>query len=51
MVPLPEAWDSGASQWAAARREAYADDLAGPRSLAAVSAASHRSEADQDPAQ
>lgn len=51
MVPLPEAWDSGASQWTAARREAYANDLGDPRSLVAVSAAAHRSKADQDPAQ
>ncbi|GAB7102621.1 hypothetical protein JCM4814A_09350 [Streptomyces phaeofaciens JCM 4814] len=27
MVPLAEAWDSGASQWTATRREAYANDL------------------------
>ncbi|MFF5977889.1 HNH endonuclease family protein [Streptomyces olindensis] len=51
MVPLPEAWDSGASQWTAARREAYANDLGDPRALVAVSAAAHRSKADQDPAQ
>ncbi|WP_225822404.1 HNH endonuclease family protein [Streptomyces naphthomycinicus] len=51
MVPLAEAWDSGASQWTAARREAYANDLDVPTSLVAVSAASNRSKADQDPAQ
>ncbi|MFI8895590.1 GmrSD restriction endonuclease domain-containing protein [Streptomyces paradoxus] len=51
MVPLPEAWDSGASQWTAARREAYANDLDDPRSLVAVSASAHRDKADQDPAQ
>lgn len=49
MVPLAEAWDSGASAWTAARREAYANDLGYPRSLAAVSAKSNRSKADQDP--
>lgn len=27
MVPLAEAWDSGASAWTAQRREAYANDL------------------------
>ncbi len=51
MVPLAEAWDSGASQWTAERREAYANDLAVTPSLVAVSAASNRSKADQDPAE
>ncbi|MGV4984001.1 HNH endonuclease family protein [Streptomyces sp. NPDC001709] len=51
MVPLAEAWDSGASQWTAARREAYANDLDAPTSLVAVSAAANRSKADQDPAE
>lgn len=51
MVPLAEAWDSGASQWTAARRQAYANDLGAERSLAAVTAKSNRSKADQDPAQ
>ncbi|MGW7254779.1 HNH endonuclease family protein [Streptomyces sp. NPDC054834] len=51
MVPLAEAWDSGASQWTAERREAYANDLGAESSLVAVSAASNRSKADQDPAQ
>ncbi|GCB47457.1 HNH endonuclease family protein [Streptomyces sp. NL15-2K] len=51
MVPLAEAWDSGASQWTAKRREAYANDLDARTSLIAVSAASNRSKADQDPAE
>jgi hypothetical protein len=51
MVPLAEAWDSGASGWDAARREAYANDLGQATSLVAVTAASNRSESDQDPAQ
>ncbi|MEU9489094.1 HNH endonuclease family protein [Streptomyces decoyicus] len=51
MVPLAEAWDSGASQWTAARRQAYANDLGAERSLVAVTAKSNRSKADQDPAQ
>ena len=50
MVPLAEAWDSGASTWDAARRERYANDLGDDRSLVAVSAASNRSKSDQDPA-
>lgn len=49
MVPLAEAWDSGASGWTAARREAYANDLDAGRSLVAVTARSNRSKSDQDP--
>ncbi|MEV5921954.1 HNH endonuclease family protein [Streptomyces pseudogriseolus] len=49
LVPLAEAWDSGASAWTAAERQAYANDLDDARSLIAVSAASNRSKADQDP--
>jgi hypothetical protein len=51
MVPPAEAWESGASQWSAARREAYANDHGDPRALVGVSAAAHRSKGDQDPAQ
>jgi hypothetical protein len=51
MVPLAEAWDSGASAWTAARREAYANDQGAATSLVAVTARSNRSKADQDPAQ
>ncbi|REK84531.1 HNH endonuclease [Streptomyces inhibens] len=51
MVPLAEAWDSGASQWTAARRQAYANDLDAERSLVAATARSNRQKADQDPAQ
>jgi hypothetical protein len=50
LVPLAESWDSGASAWTAKEREAYANDLNDPRALIAVSAASNRSKADQDPA-
>ncbi|MFD5661420.1 HNH endonuclease family protein [Streptomyces hirsutus] len=50
LVPLAESWDSGASDWTAAERQAYANDLGDPRALIAVSAASNRSKADQDPA-
>ncbi|MFF9158270.1 HNH endonuclease family protein [Streptomyces sp. NPDC014846] len=49
LVPLAEAWDSGASAWTAGEREAYANDLGDDRALIAVSAASNRSKADQDP--
>ncbi|MGA4803605.1 GmrSD restriction endonuclease domain-containing protein [Streptomyces lavendulocolor] len=51
MTPLAEAWDSGASQWTAQRREAYANDQDAAASLAAVTARSNRQKADQDPAQ
>ncbi|MFE7513098.1 HNH endonuclease family protein [Streptomyces sp. NPDC057540] len=49
MVPLAEAWDSGASNWDAKRREAYANDQGTPASLVAVTARTNRSKADQDP--
>ena len=49
MVPLAESWDSGAYDWDAARRQAYANDLGDSRSLVAVSARTNRSKADQDP--
>jgi hypothetical protein len=48
MVPLAEAWDSGASAWSAATREAYANDLGDTRSLVGVTAAENRSKSDQD---
>ncbi|MEV6574858.1 HNH endonuclease family protein [Streptomyces sp. NPDC051577] len=51
MVPLAEAWDSGASGWTAARREAYANDQGQASSLVAVTARSNRQKADQDPAE
>ncbi|MFD3334604.1 HNH endonuclease family protein [Streptomyces sp. NPDC058700] len=49
MVPLAEAWDSGASAWTPARREAYANDQDASTSLVAVTARSNRQKADQDP--
>ncbi|MDQ0701195.1 HNH endonuclease family protein [Streptomyces sp. EN16] len=50
MVPLAEAWDSGASAWTATRREAYANDQGSTVSLVAVTARSNRQKSDQDPA-
>ena len=50
VVPLAEAWDSGASAWSAATREAFANDLDDPRSLIAVTARSNRQKSDKDPA-
>ena len=49
MVPLAEAWDSGAKNWDAAKREVYANDMGDPKSLIAVTAATNRSKSDQDP--
>ncbi len=51
VVPLEEAWASGAYGWDPARRESYANDLGDPRTLRAVSATSNRSKGDRDPAQ
>ncbi|WP_244928558.1 DUF1524 domain-containing protein [Nocardioides sp. W7] len=50
LVPLAEAWDSGASTWSSHRREAFANDLGDRRSLVAVSSASNQSKSDGDPA-
>ena len=51
VVPLREAWDSGAWTWTPARRQSYANDLGDWRSLRAVSASSNRSKGDRDPAE
>jgi hypothetical protein len=49
MVPLAEAWDSGAKNWDTAKREVYANDMGDAISLIAVTAATNRSKSDQDP--
>jgi hypothetical protein len=49
VVPLAEAWRSGADAWTTAEREAFANDLEHPQ-LIAVSASANRSKGDQDPA-
>ena len=49
VVPLAEAWRSGAHAWSTAQRRAFANDLGGPQ-LRAVSAVSNRAKGDQDPA-
>lgn len=51
MVPLAEAWDSGASAWDASRRQSFANDLDHAQALRAVSASSNRSKSDLDPGQ
>jgi hypothetical protein len=48
MVPLANAWRSGAAKWSTDEREEFANDLDDPQ-LIAVSAASNRSKGDQDP--
>ncbi|WP_043624572.1 HNH endonuclease family protein [Nonomuraea candida] len=50
MVPLAQAWRSGANEWSDALRRQFANDLDGPQ-LIAVSAASNRSKGDQSPDQ
>lgn len=49
MVPLAEAWESGARRWSAHQREAFANDLFA-YSLVAVTLSSNRSKGDRDPA-
>jgi hypothetical protein len=48
VVPLANAWRSGANAWTTDQREKFANDLDEPQ-LVAVSAASNRSKGDQDP--
>ncbi|KAL7898203.1 hypothetical protein HDV63DRAFT_394445 [Trichoderma sp. SZMC 28014] len=48
MVPLKNAWISGAADWTADKREAFANDITIPQ-LWAVSASSNRSKADKSP--
>jgi hypothetical protein len=48
VVPLAEAWRSGASSWTAEKRKDFANDLSGTQ-LIAVSASTNRSKGDQDP--
>ena len=51
LVPLKEAWDSGAWRWDRGTRQRYANDLGYASSLIAVSASSNRSKGARDPAQ
>jgi hypothetical protein len=50
LVPLANAWRSGAARWTDARREAFANDLTRPQ-LIAVTRTSNRAKGDKDPAQ
>ncbi|WEH42078.1 HNH endonuclease family protein [Streptomyces sp. AM 2-1-1] len=49
MVPLAEAWRSGASGWTTAQRQAFANDLTRPQ-LIAVTDNVNQSKGDKDPA-
>ena len=49
LVPLAEAWRSGAYAWGASTRQAFANDLSNEYSLIAVSASSNRTKSDGDP--
>jgi hypothetical protein len=49
MVPLAEAWDSGARNWTTSRRQSYANDLGDSRPLVAVTDNVNQSKGDQDP--
>ena len=51
MIPLKEAWDSGANAWSTERRQAFANDLDLAEALIAVSASSNRSKSARDPAE
>ena len=49
MVPLAEAWRSGAWKWTAEQREAFANDLDNSEALIAVTLSTNRSKGDKDP--
>ena len=49
VVPLAEAWRSGAWAWTAKQRQDFANDLSDSRVLIAVTSSANRSKGDQDP--
>ena len=49
LVPLAEAWRSGAWNWTAAQRQGYANDLDNSEALIAVTLTTNRSKGDKDP--
>jgi hypothetical protein len=48
LVPLAEAWDSGARLWTTAQRQAYANDLGDYRTLVGVTDTVNQAKGDQD---
>ena len=50
LVPLAEAWDSGAGAWSTSAREGFANDLSQPQ-LIAVTDNVNQEKGDQDPAE
>ena len=50
VVPLKEAWASGAHDWTPEWRRAFANDLTDERTLQAVSAGANRQQGENDPA-
>ncbi|MEW1642015.1 MULTISPECIES: HNH endonuclease family protein [unclassified Streptomyces] len=50
LVPLAEAWDSGARNWTTAQRESFANDVTRPQ-LLAVTDNVNQSKGDKDPAE
>jgi hypothetical protein len=50
VVPLANAWRSGANKWTDPKRQEFANDLTRPQ-LRAVSASQNRAKGDQDPSQ
>ncbi|MFI9340405.1 HNH endonuclease family protein [Streptomyces sp. NPDC052773] len=50
LVPLAEAWDSGADSWTTSRRQAFANDLTRPQ-LLAVTDDVNQAKGDKDPAE
>jgi hypothetical protein len=51
MVPLAEAWRSGASGWTTTTRRSFANDLSQEETLRAVSGSSNSSKSDRDPSE
>jgi hypothetical protein len=48
MVPLAEAWDSGARSWTTAQRQSYANDLGDYRTLVGVTDTVNQAKGDRD---
>lgn len=51
MVPLAEAWDSGARNWTSSQRQSFANDLGDYRTLVGVTDTVNQAKGDKDPAE